>query len=706
MADLAKLVVRLEAESSKLHSELQRANAQINRFGKNTQSAVGMATKALAGLATVAVAQKMGAMVKEAINAGDELAKMSQKVGVSVENLSALKYSAELSDVSLKQLETGLVKLNKSLGQSGTAGEKQRKILETLGITTTDTGEVVIQLADRFSKMEDSAVKTAAAVELFGRSGAQLIPMLNGGADAMRDQADELRRLGALMGTDAAKASEQFNDNLTRVNTALDGLKIQIASKALPALVDMSEGFVKWLSTGDKVKDMANGIAMAFDVMGIAFKVAAGLIVGGLVGGPVGAAIGSLIASLDVILSKMDAARGKSPVVTGGIQRTDAAISFLETNKPKDPYTEQLRTLMQRQEQERQAAADAAAAMRERESAMKAAAAEQEQARQRIVDYVASLSEERDLLGASREQMVAYQLEKMGADSATVKFASSLAAEIERVNAATEADKKWQEARAELASQVQEITDALRTEEEVIRETYARREQIVEQALEDRIISEDRAIRIITALHQNQTKEIEALANKQKDVLTQFAEEAASNMQNALADTFFNWMQGEFDNIGDQFKQMLDRMVANALAAKLNEALFGQGFGETTSSIGGLFGKIIPMVGSLFGGGAASTNAAASSVGAAGLDSTIASFLTPRANGGPVFPGTAYMVGERGPELFTPNTAGQIIPNGGGGVVVNMNISGITDSRGIRESSAQLAARAGVAVQRAVSRNT
>jgi len=703
MADLAKLVVRLEAESSKLHSELQRANSQISRFGKNTQNAMGLAKKAIAGLSVGIVLGKLSSMAKEAIDAGDQLGKMSQKVGLSVEKLSALQYSASLADVSTQQLETGLVKLNKTLGQSGTQGERQREILAALGITSSDTGEVVVQLADRFSKMEDSAVKTAAAVELFGRAGAQLIPLLNTGADGLRAQEDELRRLGALMGTDVAKASEELNDNLTRLNTAFTGVKLKIVGDALPALVRMTEGFVRWLSTGDRVIDIANRISIAFEAMGIAIKVAAGFIAGGLIGGPIGAAIGATIAGLDEILDRMDKLRMTGPVVTGKIERTPAATKFLEGKEAAastDIYTAALKNLGLTTEA-------SAEAEREREAALKAALAAQQQAQQRITDYVGALTEERDLLGASRDQTVAYQLAKLGANEATIKFAQSLAVEIERTEAAIDAEKRWQEVREELSGQVDEIAAALRTEEDAIRETYARREQIVEQALEERLVSEARAIEIIKQLHTKESEEIQKLADKNKDALTKFAEEAAANIQDAMADTFFNWMQGEFDNIGMQFKQMLDRMVANALAAKLAEAMFGTGFGSTTSQVGGWVGKLLPIVtGAFGGGGGASTNAAASSAGA-GLNSMIADAITPRANGGPVFPGNAYLVGERGIELFSPATAGRINPDvGGGGVVVNMNISGITDSRGIRESSAQLAARAGTAVQRAQQRNT
>jgi hypothetical protein len=51
-----------------------------------------------------------------------------------------------------------------------------------------------------------------------------------------------------------------------------------------------------------------------------------------------------------------------------------------------------------------------------------------------------------------------------------------------------------------------------------------------------------------------------------------------------------------------------------------------------------------------------------------------------RAMGGPVSAGTAYVVGERGPELFVPQSSGSIVPSGGGGTVINLTVNGAIDS--------------------------
>ncbi len=67
-------------------------------------------------------------------------------------------------------------------------------------------------------------------------------------------------------------------------------------------------------------------------------------------------------------------------------------------------------------------------------------------------------------------------------------------------------------------------------------------------------------------------------------------------------------------------------------------------------------------------------------------------FFGARAAGGGVAPGGAFLVGERGPELFTPNAAGAISPIGAGGMVINLNFSGPADAQSFRRDQGQIAA--------------
>jgi phage-related minor tail protein len=143
--------------------------------------------------------------------------------------------------------------------------------------------------------------------------------------------------------------------------------------------------------------------------------------------------------------------------------------------------------------------------------------------------------------------------------------------------------------------------------------------------------------------------------------VSEFAGQAARNIQDALGDSVLQLVKGNAQSIGQIWQDLLQRMVAQALAAKLGEALFGN-YGKT-----GEFGGLLAGLGSLTYGGA-------------------------RANGGPVMAGRAYLVGERGPEVIVPQSSGMVVPNGAvGGVAVSITnnvAAGVT--RGELVSALQL----------------
>jgi hypothetical protein len=160
---------------------------------------------------------------------------------------------------------------------------------------------------------------------------------------------------------------------------------------------------------------------------------------------------------------------------------------------------------------------------------------------------------------------------------------------------------------------------------------------------------------------QAYAKAMEGTANQTAKTASQMSkiwDNFVENTQRALGDTLFSGMSGKFTDIEQVFKDMLLRMAADAAAANIMNAMFGTVSATGGSRSGGLWGTIIGAI--------------------AGA----------RAEGGPVNSGSTYLVGERGPELFTPTTSGAIIPNGatGGGTVIHMGDTVINvDSRADRQ---------------------
>jgi hypothetical protein len=200
------------------------------------------------GLAAGGAVAGLYALTRVYTDAGDEAVKAAQKAGISTSAWQEMAYAASLSDVSNEQLIGGYQKLNKAMVAGANGGKAQVETFKKLGITLKNskgelraTDSVMLEVADAFAKMPEGAQKTALAMELFGKSGAALLPLLNGGKDGLMEQRREAEKLGLVMGGDAAKASEEFNDNVTRLESRFKGLGMIIGGSLLPAFSDFVE---------------------------------------------------------------------------------------------------------------------------------------------------------------------------------------------------------------------------------------------------------------------------------------------------------------------------------------------------------------------------------------------------------------------------------------------------------------------------------
>ena len=201
----------------------------------------------LAGLGVSLSVAGFAVMIKSAIDAADHLNKLSQKIGISVEALSTLRFAAQLSDVSLETLQKGIKGLSQNITEANTGIGDGAQVFDALGVSVKNadgsmksTEAVLLQVADVFANLEDGAVKTALAVKLFGKSGMDMIPFLNQGAAGINQLTAEAERLGLKLTTETARSAEAFNDNLTALKASSSSLGIALARDFLPELTNIT----------------------------------------------------------------------------------------------------------------------------------------------------------------------------------------------------------------------------------------------------------------------------------------------------------------------------------------------------------------------------------------------------------------------------------------------------------------------------------
>jgi hypothetical protein len=219
-----------------------------NAWKKTTKVIKNFSKVAIAG--TAAAAAGILALVKSTANFGDELAKTSEKTGLTVRELQRLRFAAQIGGASTTELTSGIRFFSRAVDEAGQGVMEYQESFDRLGITVTDndgrlrnTVDILHDVSDVFAQAEDGAAKTSLAQQLFGRGGLALIPILNEGSDAIKGYGDELERIGFLLSKDQAEASEQFNDDLLRLRTEITALGRVIAVDAIPPLNDFINQF-------------------------------------------------------------------------------------------------------------------------------------------------------------------------------------------------------------------------------------------------------------------------------------------------------------------------------------------------------------------------------------------------------------------------------------------------------------------------------
>lgn len=265
-AIIGALRVTLGMDSAAFEKGLRGTQSKLASFGKF--AAKGMM---VVGAAAAAAAAGVTKSVSTTIDAADEMSKAAQKIGIPIDELSRLKYAADLSGVAFGGLQNAVKRMSANMSDAAQGTGEAKDAFEALKISVTNqdgtlksASAVMAEMAAKFALMPDGAQKTALAMDIMGKSGADMIPMLNGGTDALNKLLSEAETFGQVFTQQMGTSAEAFNDNLSRIRGAGAALSAQITQKILPTLERLSEWFVTLAKDGDKVTAMANGIESAF----------------------------------------------------------------------------------------------------------------------------------------------------------------------------------------------------------------------------------------------------------------------------------------------------------------------------------------------------------------------------------------------------------------------------------------------------------
>ena len=217
MANAGTVTVEFAAEFAKLTAGMKQVDDRIksmetgfNKFGSIAKGALGF-------LSVGAIAS----FAKSALDAADAVGDMADKIGTTASQLSRLQYAAQQSDIEVESFNQALVKFSVNISKADDGAAGAQKAFNLLGVSASQLQGIPLsdqlgKIADAFVNIQSPADKVAVAVQLFGKAGADLVPLLSRGSAGVRELTAEADRLGITLDDRATKSIDRASKALDR----------------------------------------------------------------------------------------------------------------------------------------------------------------------------------------------------------------------------------------------------------------------------------------------------------------------------------------------------------------------------------------------------------------------------------------------------------------------------------------------------------
>lgn len=258
--------------SARLILNLDEWSANLEKAKKDTSTFAGAVTAHKVEIEQLgktfavvggAIVGSLGLMLKSATDFTLEAGRMSQKTGIAVETISGLREAASKTGVSMDTLNVGLRRFASIAVDAASGNKTAIKSLDDLGIKATDVhgklkpmDQLLMEAADHISKMADGNEKAALATDLFGRSGTEMILMLNKGSSGIKGFIQDNEDMGNAITQEGVAKAKAFSISMGELDDSFMSIKLVIANALMPIVKGLADMFTSVSQAVRKLTDV------------------------------------------------------------------------------------------------------------------------------------------------------------------------------------------------------------------------------------------------------------------------------------------------------------------------------------------------------------------------------------------------------------------------------------------------------------------
>ena len=248
--ELFKLLGTIAVNNADANSSIDETSEKADSFSEKLKGGISTAAKwgtAIVGGAATAAAGLIK-FAESSASTADNVDKMSQKIGISRQAYQELDFICSQSGTSVDSLQMGMKTLVSAMDGAASGTESSVEKFERLGISVTDVNgnlrsseEVMWEAMEALQGMDNQTEKARLATELFGRSGSELMPLLNGASGSIEEMKQQAHDLGLVLDDELIDNGVNLTDSLDQTKRAFQSIITQLGAALMPVLERVSD---------------------------------------------------------------------------------------------------------------------------------------------------------------------------------------------------------------------------------------------------------------------------------------------------------------------------------------------------------------------------------------------------------------------------------------------------------------------------------